>query len=125
MMRKTKLLHEPPAIVTEAPQIPPALENIEMDELGKAELARVLIVEDDFLVAMELETGLADAGFVVTGVAATAEEAIRLAKAERPHLVIMDIRLASVRDGVDAALVLYKTQGIRSLFATAHQMTTR
>jgi DNA-binding NarL/FixJ family response regulator len=34
--------------------------------------------------------------------------------------VIMDIRLAGARDGIDAALELYHSEGIRSLFATAH-----
>jgi DNA-binding NarL/FixJ family response regulator len=123
MIRKIRRLHEPPPSTaeTDAGRMPPPLEDIELDGVGKAELARVLVVEDDFLVAMELESGLADAGFIVVGVAATAEEAIRLAKSEHPHLVVMDVRLASVRDGVDAALVIFKTQGIRSIFATAHQ----
>ena len=85
------------------------------------EALRVLIVEDDFLVAMEVEAGLAAAGFAIVGVAATAEDAVRLAQVERPHLAIMDIRLASARDGVDAALEIFQSFGIRSLFATAHR----
>jgi two-component system, response regulator PdtaR len=80
----------------------------------------ILVVEDDFLVGLELETGLEEAGYEVAGVAATAEEAAELAAARRPALVVMDIRLASERDGVEAALEIYQTLGIRSLFASAH-----
>jgi DNA-binding NarL/FixJ family response regulator len=80
----------------------------------------ILIVEDDHLVAMQIEAALKDAGLAVAGIAATAEEAIELAERERPILAIMDIRLASERDGIDAALELVDKQGLRSIFATAH-----
>lgn len=80
----------------------------------------ILLVEDDFLVSMEMETGLEEAGFEVAGIAATAEDAVALAAERRPALVVMDIRLASDRDGVDAALEIYRTLGIRSIFASAH-----
>ena len=83
--------------------------------------ARVLIVEDDHLVAMHIEAALLDAGFEVVGIAATAEEATALASTERPVVAIMDIRLSGARDGVDAALGLFKQFGLRSIFATAHQ----
>jgi DNA-binding NarL/FixJ family response regulator len=82
--------------------------------------ARILIVEDDFLVASDMESGLKEAGIEVAGVASSAEEAVELAKAERPALAVMDIRLAGKRDGIDAALELFATLGIRSVFATAH-----
>ena len=80
----------------------------------------MLVVEDDFLVAGELEHWLVLAGFEVVGPAATADEAIRLAREAKPDLVVMDIRLAGVRDGVEAAIEIYRTLGIRSVFATAH-----
>lgn len=81
---------------------------------------RILVVEDDFLVAMQMESALVEAGFEVAGVAATGEDAIELAISERPHLVVMDIRLAGDRDGIDTALQLFSEQGIRCIFATAH-----
>src|ERR671914_540257 len=68
--------------------------------------ARVLLVEDDYFVALELESHLLEAGFVVVGTATTAEEAIVLAASESPELAIMDIRLAGLRDGIDAAIEL-------------------
>jgi two-component system, response regulator PdtaR len=80
----------------------------------------ILLVEDDFLVGMEMETGLEEAGYEVAGIAATAEDAVAIAARRRPALVVMDIRLASDRDGVDAALEIFRTLGIRSLFATAN-----
>jgi two-component system, response regulator PdtaR len=80
----------------------------------------ILLVEDDFLVGMEMEAGLESAGYEVAGVATTAEEAVNLAASRHPALVVMDIRLASERDGIDAALEIFRTLGIRSLFASAH-----
>ncbi|HYG47916.1 MAG TPA: response regulator [Allosphingosinicella sp.] len=80
----------------------------------------ILLVEDDFLVSMEMETGLEEAGYEVAGIAATAEDAVTLAAERRPALVVMDIRLAGDRDGIDAALDIYRTLGIRSIFASAH-----
>ena len=97
------------------------LESFASEERPAAsESACILLVEDDFLVGMEMETGLAEAGYEVAGIAATAEDAVELAARHRPALVVMDIRLASDRDGVDAALEIFRTLGIRSLFATAN-----
>ncbi|HEU0133699.1 MAG TPA: response regulator [Allosphingosinicella sp.] len=80
----------------------------------------ILLVEDDFLVSMEMETGLEEAGYEIAGIAATAEDAVAIAARRRPALVVMDIRLASDRDGVDAAIEIFRTLGIRSIFASAH-----
>ena len=82
--------------------------------------ARILVVEDDFLVAMQVETALVEAGFDLVGIAASAEDAIELATSQDPALVVMDIRLAGSRDGIDAALELFRERGIRCIFATAH-----
>jgi two-component system, response regulator PdtaR len=80
----------------------------------------ILIVEDDFLIAMQAESALTEAGFSVSGVATTAEEALEIAKQCRPTIVIMDIRLAGRRDGIDAAADLFRELGVRCVFATAH-----
>jgi DNA-binding NarL/FixJ family response regulator len=81
---------------------------------------RILIVEDDYLVGMELEAGLGDAGYEIVAIVTTAEEAVAVAERERPLLAIMDIRLASARDGIDAAIEIYSRFQIRSIFASAH-----
>ncbi|GAB2178992.1 response regulator [Dongia sp. agr-C8] len=78
------------------------------------------MVEDDFLVAMQIEAALTEAGFVSAGTAASGEEAIAMATAVRPGLVLMDIRLAGKMDGVEAALELFRKLGLRCIFATAH-----
>lgn len=81
---------------------------------------RILVVEDDFLVGADVEAALTEAGFEVIGVAESADEAIRLVRSGRPSLVVMDIRLAGGRDGIDAALEIFREHKIRSIFATAH-----
>jgi len=81
---------------------------------------RILIVEDDFLVADQMESSLKAAGFNIAAVVASAEEAIQAAAEHKVDFVIMDIRLSGKRDGVDAALELFRTLQIRCLFATAH-----
>jgi two-component system, response regulator PdtaR len=86
-------------------------------EQGKT---RILVVEDDFLIGLQTVVALVEAGFNVIGSATTAEEAIAMAKAQQPSLAVMDIRLASERDGIDAARELFKEFGIRCIFATAH-----
>jgi DNA-binding NarL/FixJ family response regulator len=105
---------------------PPAREPIRFstdDRLAgqdEGEVPRILIVEDDYVVGLELENALSEAGFGVVGTANSAEEAVRLAISERPILAVMDIRLAGKRDGIEAALEMFNTCGVRCIFATAH-----
>ncbi|MBZ9773974.1 response regulator [Mesorhizobium sp. CO1-1-8] len=80
----------------------------------------ILIVEDDYLIALDAEAGLTAAGFSLVGTAVSAEQAISIAVSTRPALVLMDIRLLGKRDGIDAALELYRDHGIRCIFTTAH-----
>lgn len=94
------------------------------DERGagkeKDEVPRILIVEDDYVVGLELENALSEAGFEVVGTASSADESVRLALSERPTLAVMDIRLAGRGDGIEAALEMFKACGVRCIFATAH-----
>ena len=78
------------------------------------------MVDDDYLVAAATSGSLRDGGFEVLETAASAEEAIALARSEHPLLILMDIRLAGGRDGIDAALEIFRSLGIRCIFATAH-----
>lgn len=87
---------------------------------GARKRTRILVIEDDLLIAMQIETTLTEAGFDVVGLAATSEEAIALAGKDRPDLAVIDIRLAGNRDGVDTALELFRSQGIRCIFASAY-----
>jgi len=68
---------------------------------------RALIVEDEFLIAEGLRYQLDALSVDVCGVACTAEEALELAVSHRPDLILMDVRLDSKRDGVDAAIDIH------------------
>jgi DNA-binding NarL/FixJ family response regulator len=89
-------------------------------ESAKERVTGVLIVEDDFLIGMQTESALLDAGIGVVGIASTAEEAVLIARQHKPVLAVMDIRLAGQRDGIEAAGDLFREFGVRCIFATAH-----
>ena len=81
---------------------------------------RILVVEDQYFVALDCEQQLAAAGFDCVGVATTAASALDLAEREKPDLIVMDVRMSSHADGVEAAIVIYERFGIRCIFATGH-----
>jgi CheY-like chemotaxis protein len=62
----------------------------------------VLIIEDEPLVAMDLEAAMSEIGHRVIGVATTHQEAVEMAKKKRPNLVLADIQLADGSSGIDA-----------------------
>lgn len=64
---------------------------------------RAVIVEDEVLVALYLEDVLIDLGWEVCGTATSADAAVATVLAQHPTLVLMDVRLKGVGDGVDAA----------------------
>ena len=80
----------------------------------------VLIVEDEAIVAKDLANKVRKIGYDVVGTTSTGEEAIELARLHRPSLVLMDIRLAGLMDGIDAAQVIQKVFNLPVLFLTAN-----
>jgi len=82
--------------------------------------ARILIVEDQYFVALDCEMQLRAAGFECVGSTTTAAGAVNMAEGENPDLIIMDIRLAGGSDGVQAALYIHEHFGIRCIFASGH-----
>lgn len=64
---------------------------------------RILIVEDEALIAMQLAMQLGSSGFEVCGRVANAEAAIAAARRESPDLVLLDISLPGKMDGIEAA----------------------
>ena len=66
----------------------------------------ILIVEDEYLIGLALALVLAIAGHHIVGPAASADEALQLAQAERPELAFVDININGDRDGVDVARLL-------------------
>jgi DNA-binding NarL/FixJ family response regulator len=85
----------------------------------RANVLRVLVVEDEALIAMELESILEQQGHEVVDAVATEADAIAAARLTRPDLVLMDVRLARGDDGVATAIRLRQELGIRSIFITA------
>jgi DNA-binding NarL/FixJ family response regulator len=91
------------------------------DGAGKgAARPRLLIVDDDWLIRMQIEHFLVSAGFEIVGAATDAAGAVALAERQRPDLVLMDIRLHGPSDGVAAAQEIADRLGVRSVFVSAH-----
>ena len=84
-------------------------------------IRQVLVVDDDFLIAMGLTKQVEDMGLTVCGSAPTADRAVELARLHRPMLVLMDMRLDGAKDGVDAALIINETIGSKVIFITGSQ----
>lgn len=87
---------------------------------GTGTQRRILIVEDDALVALGIRLTLQEMGYEVVGIAASEPEAVNLAAAEMPELALMDIRLRGPVDGIDTARRLRTELGIRSLYLSAY-----
>ncbi len=80
----------------------------------------VLIVEDERIVAKDLQQTLADMGYDAFAIASSADQAIARASERCPDVVLMDIRIKGQRDGVEAAAVLRERFGVPVVFLTAH-----
>lgn len=83
-----------------------------------ARSARILIVEDEFLIALTTEAELVSAGHVVVGKAASFDKAMDIARSTAPDLVVMDVRLGAGRDGIEAALAMRQELDLPSVIAT-------
>jgi signal transduction histidine kinase len=85
-----------------------------------AALERILVVEDEAIIAMDLERSLEQLGYVVCGTADTPQAALHLADRERPSLVLMDVMLRDRGDGVAAADAIQHRMGVPVVFVSAH-----
>ncbi|MGB8309265.1 MAG: response regulator [Methanoregula sp.] len=85
----------------------------------KAE-TRILVVEDQAIIAMTLEETLQRMGYVVVGSVCTADDAIRMAGESRPELILMDIRIQGEKDGIAAAEEINRLYKIPIVYLTAH-----
>ncbi len=81
---------------------------------------RVVAVEDERLVAMDLKVRLKALGYEVSAVAASVDEVIQKLNEDRPHVVLMDIRLEGERDGIEAAEIVRERFDVPVVFLTAH-----
>ena len=80
----------------------------------------VLIVEDEPVIALDIEALLLDLGHRVTGIARTHKEAVRLALLKRPGLVLADIQLADGSSGLDAVNEILNSFDVPVIFITAY-----
>jgi two-component system, response regulator PdtaR len=90
-----------------------------MNEPSKGNL-RIVVVEDEIFIRLDLMAHLGTAGHAVVGTADCAAEAVQTVERERPDLVLMDVRLTGDGDGIDAALEIWERFAIRSLFVSAN-----
>ena len=81
--------------------------------------ARILIVEDEYIVAADLEMKLTRLGYQVVGSTVTGAEAIVLAGRHRPDVVLMDIQLQGHMNGMETAETIRTRNRIPIIFITA------
>jgi CheY-like chemotaxis protein/DNA-directed RNA polymerase specialized sigma24 family protein len=82
--------------------------------------SRVLIIEDEPIIAMDLENLVSELGHKVVATAATRDEAVSKAKSERPGLVLADINLGEGGSGIDAVNEILSSFDIPVIFITAY-----
>lgn len=99
----------------------PSLHVVPSPDATGSRPAAILIVEDDWFIAADIQNLVTAAGYRVIDIATTADEAVAAAVAGRPDLVLMDIRLVGAKDGIDAALAIRERVDIPCLMVSAHQ----
>jgi CheY-like chemotaxis protein len=88
-------------------------------EIEKQTRARVMIIEDEPIIAMDIESIVRDLGHDLTGVAVTRDEAVALAQEDRPGLILADIQLADDSSGIDAVKDILAEFQVPVIFITA------
>lgn len=80
---------------------------------------RILIIEDEAIVALDIQDRLKDLGYAVAGMGERGDEALELVASTSPDLVLMDIRLKGDTDGITAAAAIRERWGIPVIYLTA------
>ena len=80
---------------------------------------RILVVEDEAIVARDIQVRLQELGYDPVGHAARGEDAVAMARAVRPDLVLMDIQLAGALDGIAAATAIRAERAVPVVYLTA------
>lgn len=97
-----------------------ALVSRALEDVGEMMLGNVMIIEDEAIIAMDLEAIVRAMGHSVTGIARTEEGALTLGAKKLPDLILADIQLADGSSGIDAVNRLLKDHGERPvIFITA------
>ncbi len=82
--------------------------------------SKILIVEDESIIAMELESSLLSLGYEVTSIVDTGEKTLKRVEEDKPDIVLMDIRIKGEMDGIETASVVREKFGIPVVFSTAY-----
>jgi CheY-like chemotaxis protein len=91
-----------------------------VQEMHTSVTGRVMIIEDEAIISMDIEAIVREMGHDVTGIATTRVEAVDLAGRERPDLILADIQLADRSSGIDAVNdILTMVQDVPVIFITA------
>ncbi|SEW19029.1 response regulator receiver protein [Cognatiyoonia koreensis] len=93
--------------------------EVAIADIAKSSAGKVMIIEDEPIIADDLSDIVSDLGHRVTGIARTRDEAVALGKAERPDLILADIQLADNSSGIDAVNDLLNDFDIPVVFITA------
>lgn len=80
---------------------------------------KILIVDDEVVVAEDIRRQLRSLGYTVVGVVSSGSEAVRLAGEHRPDLILMDVKLKGPIDGIDAARTIHAQYSIPVIYLTA------
>jgi CheY-like chemotaxis protein/DNA-directed RNA polymerase specialized sigma24 family protein len=88
-------------------------------ELKSGTRARVMVIEDEPIIALDLEAIVGELGHEVVGVADTRDAAVALALAEKPDLVLADVQLADGSSGIDAVRDILAAFDAPIIFITA------
>jgi CheY-like chemotaxis protein/DNA-directed RNA polymerase specialized sigma24 family protein len=89
-------------------------------EMHDSVTGRVMIIEDEAIISMDISAIVREMGHDVTGIAATRTEAVELAARERPDLILADIQLADRSSGIDAVNDILKVfEDVPVIFITA------
>ncbi|TDH62577.1 response regulator [Dankookia rubra] len=120
----TALEEQPLTAAAAACRILPAAAELELrlarDSLRTGVATRVLIIEDEPIIALDIQELVERCGHSVVGIAATEAEAVALAEAERPGLVLADINLGAGGDGASAVARILKHLTAPVIFVTAY-----
>ena len=84
------------------------------------ENTQILVVEDEAIVALDIQSKLRSRGYEVPALASSGKEAVEIADALRPDLVLMDIQLEGDIDGVEAAEQIRRRFGTPVVYLTAY-----
>jgi CheY-like chemotaxis protein len=81
---------------------------------------KILIVEDENIIALDIRSMLEDRGYMVSDIVSSGEESIKKASKTKPDLILMDIKLKGSLDGVSAGEEIFKQFRIPIVYLTAY-----